>query len=546
MELAQSYGYVVVGGGSAGCVVSARLAAKGYDVLLLEAGPGAEENPVVLDANGFTKAFSNDDLMYDRLSEKDRYCGNRRLYMGSGRGMGGSGSVNGMVYTRGDKSDYEQWPSGWQWQDVLPHFEAVEKQLGVRTRAATRFTSASIQASVQAGFQHKDGLNDGNLCGYIGHETMNYAGAMRRSSYASYIHDDKPDSLTVITGAAVKRILFEGNRAVKVEFQKQNRLYQVQVDHEVIMAAGALETPKLLMLSGVGPIEQLKKFNIRPVILAPEIGKNLQDHPNVCLFYRGKQNLDCYYPQLYGFDRVNQQLNLANGQPDTCYVFYSAPASIKQSMQRMLPALVLPQVLYRYHWLRKLLRHVVNGMFLIPGVKVFTSKLYGIVVILGKPVSRGEIHLASVDAAEPPLVYPGYFSNQQDLETLYQGVLRAKEIMQQNAMRLWGAVGLSAAARTNSEQSIKSWIKTATMTTFHYCGTCRMGADDRAPVGIDLKLKGSSNVRVVDASVIPEIPVSALNAPTMMIAHRAADIIMAQRVPKNHEQADHFDKAGQA
>jgi choline dehydrogenase len=541
MGTVESYDYIVVGGGSSGCVVAARLAENNVgSVLLLEAGARAEQNPETLAADGFIKAFSNDGVMLDRLSAAQSDCDGRHLYLGSGTGMGGSGAVNGMVYTRGDKLDYRHWPTGWQWRDLAPVFDQLERRLQVQPRAATAFTSTCVDAALQAGFRRKDALNDGDLCGHIGYQLMNFSGDRRRSSYAAFLHGVQHPRLTVRTGATVQRVLFDQHRtATGVEYRVAGQLHQVNARCEVILCAGALETPKLLMLSGVGPRQHLLKFGIALVQDVPALGLHLQDHPNVCLFYRGKQDPATFYPQLYGFDRVNPALPLPRQQADTCFVFYSAPASIQPSMQRMLPAILLPSSWYRHRIMRMAVKQLVNLMFLVPFTRRFVSRLYGIVVILGKPQSRGRVQLASADAADAAHIDPGYFSHVADIETLLQGVLKAQDIARQPAFARWGNTALSKAARSQDPAAIKHWIKGAVMTTFHYAGSCRMGDEDAAPVNSQLQLKGLQRIRIADASVMPEIPVAALNAPSMMIGWRAADFIMQGQQRNQQRQPLH-------
>lgn len=531
MQPTEQYDYVVVGGGSAGCIAAARLAEANIgSVLLLEAGDPAEHNPETLSADGFVQAFANDNVMLDRLSAAQPRCANRHVYVGTGTGMGGSGAVNGMVYTRGDKKDFDQWPKGWRWKEVAPVFDRIEEILRVKPRAGSEFTVTCVDASVQAGLVRKDLLNDGDLCGHIGYQLMNYDGNKRRNSYVSFLQDKQLPNLRIITNARVQRILFdEKQTAVAVEFKSPGGIRKVGIQQEIILCAGALETPKLLMLSGVGPKNQARQFNIPVVADVPSIGRNLQDHPNVCVFYRGKRVPDSFYPQVYGFDRMNPALPLAEKQADTCFVFYSAAASIQQSMQRMVPAILLKPGAYAKRGLRNAVKQLVNALFLVPFSKRFVSRVYGIVVILGKPLSRGELTLASPDPSEPARVNPGYFLNSADMDTMVEGVLRAQKIAAQGAFARWGNTALSAAARTQDRAAIRQWIKGAVMTTFHFAGTCRMGTQPADPVDTRLRVKALANVRVADASVMPEIPVSALNAPSMMIGWRAADFIVAER-----------------
>lgn len=530
MSTSNTYDYVVVGGGSAGCIVAARLAEEKLgSVLLIECGQSARSNPETLSADGFTQAFANDQTMWDRMSTVQAHAGKRPIYVGSGRGMGGSGSVNGMVYTRGDRRDFAEWPQQWQWDDVVPAFEALEQRLGIQHRTATHFTEVAISAAVKAGFQRKNGLNDGDLCGFIGYNDMNFQGDRRRSSYVAFIHDRESelDLLTVKTQARVHKILFDENRtATAVEYVENGVKRIAHINKELILCAGALETPKLLMLSGVGPADELAKFGIANVLEAPGIGKNLHDHPSVCLFYKGKQDIDFHYPQLYGFHRANKHLNLPADQADTCFVFLSVASVIKQTLKRIAPVVALPGRLYDILALRKLLRGVVEFVFSIPGLKHFAAQTYGIIIILGKPLSRGELRLNSTNPEDVAAINPAYYQNPEDMATMIAAVKLANTIAQQQELDVWGNKSLIGAATSGDHQKLQKMIERGTVTTFHYCGTCSMGEGDDAPVDLQLKLKGIRNVRIADASVIPVVPVSALNAPSMMVGYRAADFII--------------------
>lgn len=524
-ETETHFAYVVVGGGSAGCIAAARLAESGARVLLLEAGDSAQANPETLSADGFKDAFAKEATLWHRMSRSQDGCGKRRLFAGSGRGLGGSGAVNGMVYTRGDRADYSRWPRGWRWEDLSADFQRLETHLGIRSRPPTDFVQRFIDAGLRIGLRHKDGMNDGDLHQVIGCNAMNFSGDDRRSSYRAWLHDAPPASLDIRCNAQATRIIFdEHRRAVAVEYTDAAGQQRAHIGQELILCAGALETPRLLMLSGAGPADQLQALGITPVLNSPDIGEHLQDHPNVCLFYRAGQRVDFNYPQTYAFTEAgNSNSPSTSGASNTCLVCYAAPASLKHSMLRMLPVLALPGRLHAITPLRKLLRGLIHMAFALPPLKAWVSRLFGIVVILGKPRSRGRIRLRSREPDVPADIDLAYFQDEEDRRLIRAGIAQARSLAEQMGDDIRP---LSAGARELSPDRQWRWIEQAAMTTFHYCGSCRMGELDSDPVDPELRLRGTPNVRVADASVIPEIPVSAINAPSMLIGYRVADFIL--------------------
>jgi len=527
----ETFDYVVVGGGSSGCVVAGELARDpSVQVALLERGDRAETHPETLDADGYKDAFANDALVLERFSEPQPSCGNQRLFLASGTGMGGSGSINGMVYTRGAREDYASWPVGWRYDDLVSTFETLEQKLRVRPRPATEFTEAFVQAAEQAGFR-RGSLNDGNLSGVIGYEPMNYEGTARRSSYVAFVKDAQASNLRVLSRTLVRRVIVErtseGPRAVGVELVQDGQVRVVRARREVVLCAGALESPKLLLLSGIGPAAPLAAFGIDVVHESASVGANLHDHPNVTLFFVGRRAVDSYYPQLYGFHRANPASDLPPGQSDTCYVMYPARSSLREAAMRMVPP-KLPAALYG-STSKRAIRAGIRAATALSPVQRLIERTWGCVVILGKPKSRGQLSLGSRDPAVQALIDPAYFAHPEDMDTMLKGVRLARRIASGPTLAAFGNVGVLPPGAMKSDDKLRAFIEHNAMTTFHYAGTCRMGEDDAAVVDTELRVRGVHGLRVADASIAPFTPVSAMNAPSMMIGLRAAAFMRAER-----------------
>ena len=365
----------------------------------------------------------------------------------------------------------------------------------------------------------------------IGYEWMNYEGKDRRNSYVAFIKDQpKRANLFIETDARAHRILWdEGPRAVGIRYEQAGALRSATATREVVLCAGALETPKLLMLSGIGPATRLQAAGVSVVMNAPEIGQNLQDHPNVTLFYRGDAEVDSFYPQLYSFGRANPHTSLPTQQSDVCIVYWPARSAMKEAAQRMLPGKVLPPALFDTK-AKGMLRSVVGAAMSTGPMERMIEKLFGMVVILGKPKSRGELYIESSDPRAQAFIDPGYFTHPEDMETMLHGIRWASRIGKAEPLLARGAKPLmpsTKAYEASDDRALIRFVEKNVMTTFHFAGTCRMGEDNLAPVDTQLRLRGVEGLRIADASVTPVTPVSAMNAPSMLIGYRAAKMIRA-------------------
>jgi choline dehydrogenase len=433
------------------------------------------------------------------------------------------------VYTRGAREDYAEWPDGWHWDDIQDEFQAIEETIRPNRRPPTAWTEACIASAEEHGFTRKEDLNDGFMSDVIGYEWMSYEGDDRRSSYVAFIKDAGPrENLTILTGARAHRIVFTSDkRARAVEYEHEEALERASASEQIVMCAGALETPKLLMLSGVGPAEHLRELGIPVVADRPSVGHGLHDHPNVPVFYKTKKDIDCFYPQLYSFLRTNPESDLPQSQSDTCYVYWPAPSAMRQMMQRMLPPKVIPRAFYGPRS-RAMVRSLIGGAFKIVGVQRFTDHMFGIILILGKPKSRGTLRLQGTDVNQQALIDPAYYSDPEDMATMIKGVRIARKIGASKGLAAWGARELMPGTRVQTDEQIAEYIRKNTITTYHFAGSCSMGPAETAAVDAELRVRGVTNLRVADASVIPWTPVSALNAPSMLIGYRAARLLRAE------------------
>jgi len=525
----KSYDYIIIGAGSAGCVLSNRLTEDGqHSVLVLEAGP-MDNNLLIHMPAGVYKVFKDPKINWNYQTEDEPELDDRNVEIPRGKVVGGSSSINAMVYMRGHPLDYDRWGSEfnlpkWSYAQCLPYFKAGETsdrgasdwRGGDGPLSVTKgcYGNPLYDAFVEAGGQSGQGQTD-DLNGYKpeGLSRLDSTKKEGRRCSAAVAHL-KPalrrSNLTLQTDAMVQRILVEGNRAVGIEYKHGGVSHTVRAEKELILSGGAINSPQLLMLSGIGPADHLRSMGIEPKVDLPGVGQNLQDHPTVTVKYACTKPVTIYKVAnpirkvLAGTRWMLDRGGIASSN------IWEAGGLVRGNADAPYPNL-------QYHF------GPVGVEY--EGTKIKLDQAYTVTIDQLRPTSKGHIALKSANPLDKPALHFNYMSTEHDRRELIEGVRAAREVMAQKAFDPYRGREIYPGPDGNTDADILAYIRSATETDYHPCATCRMGNDPMAVVDEEMRVHGIEGLRVVDASVMPQITSANLNAPTQMIAARAADFI---------------------
>lgn len=524
----QNFDYVIVGGGSAGCVLASRLSENpDIRILLIEAG-GRDTNPYIHMPVGFAK-MTTGPLTWGFVTAPQRHANNREIPYAQARVIGGGSSINAEVFTRGVPSDYDRWANeegceGWSFKDIQPYFLRSEGNetlsgayhgtggpLGVSTLNPQPLTQAFIRSCQEIGMPYNPDFN-----GPIQEGTSAYQvttrGGRRCSAAVAYLRPAMTrGNLTVVTGCLTRRILFEGNRAKGVEYVQNGQLQTVHAGSEVIITSGAIGTPKLMMLSGVGPAAHLKNIGIPVVQDSPGVGQNLSDHFGIDIVYELKEQTSLNkYNKLHWMIWAGLQYSLFKTGPVTSNVVEGG-AFWYADKTRSEPDL-------QFHFLAA--AGVEAGVPAIPSGSGCTLNSYTL-----RPKSRGSVTLRSARPEDNPVVDPNFIADPDDLRVSVEGVKLSREILNQASMLKYIKSEHFPGKGVGTQADFENYAREYGRTSYHPVGTCKMGTDAMAVVDPQLRVRGLEGIRICDSSVMPSLIGSNTNAATIMIAEKASDLI---------------------
>ncbi|MDH5410523.1 MAG: choline dehydrogenase [Alphaproteobacteria bacterium] len=541
MTAEQEFDFIIVGAGSAGCAMAYRLSEDGkHSVLVLEYG-GTDMGPLIQMPAALSYPMNMSTYDWGYWSEPEPHLGGRKLVCPRGKVVGGSSSINGMVYVRGNACDYDHWEeqgaTGWSYKHVLPYFKRMESSHGgqegwrgtdgpLHVKRGPRknpLFHAFVEAGQQAGYEVTDDYNGEKQEGFGPMEMTIWKGR-RWSAANAYLKTALKRPNASLQRGLARRILFEGKRAVGVEYERGGRIETVRARREVIIAASSINSPKLLKLSGIGPAAELKRHGIEIVADRPGVGENLQDHLELYMQMECTQPITLYkHLNLFSKAMIGAQWLFFRKGHGTTNHFESA------AFIRSKAGVKYPDI--QYHFLPVAIRY--DGKA--------PAKSHGFQAHVGpmRSPSRGWVRLRSADPKDAPEIQFNYMSQEQDWEDFRNCIRLTREIFGQDAFKPYAGREISPGADVESDEALNEFIRGAVESAFHPCGTCRMGAADDAQAVIDPECRviGVDGLRVVDSSIFPRITNGNLNAPSIMVGEKASDLILGRDPlpPSNQE-----------
>ena len=522
--------YIVIGAGSAGCVVTDRLSEKGHSVILLEAGP-KDVHPMVHIPAGVLHLLSNPKVNWNYSSEPEESSGNRRIHWPRGRVLGGSSSINGMLYVRGNPADYDGWAQmgckGWSFDNVLPYFRKSENYknggepdhrgqggpLEVEDyRTILDLTHAFVEAVQQAGHAKSSDLN-GSVPEGVGYSQMTRKGRFRGSTARTFLsRAKKRRSVRIETEALVTGLIFDNKKCIGVKFTQKGKQHEIFAGKEIVLSGGAVNSPHILQVSGIGPQKHLQSIGVKIVHDLPGVGQNLQDHYVSRISHRVKNTVSIN--QLSRGIRLLREIGSWAFQGKGALTFGITSAMV---FSRSREGLSSPDI----------------QLLFTPAS--YSQKTHGelekeggmtVVVCPVRPSSRGTIMAESSDALIRPLIRPNYLSDPDDIRVMLAGFRQAREILAQPAFKPFSVEETVPGRMLQSDDELEKFARDNGSIIYHPVSTCKMGEDPMAVVDSRLKVHGIEGLRVVDASIMPTVTTGNTNAPTIMIAEKASDMIL--------------------